>query len=78
MSIMRTTLDLDEDVVLAARELAKRRHISIGKAISELARQGVTRVQQGSVRNGVPLIPVSKSGSIVTLELVNQLRDESP
>jgi len=75
---MRTTIDIDEDVLFAARELSRRRRISIGKAISELARQGVRRTEQGSTRNGVPLIPISKSGSIVTLELVNQLRDESP
>jgi hypothetical protein len=36
---MRTTLDLDEDVLLAAYELARQRGTTIGKVLSTLARQ---------------------------------------
>jgi hypothetical protein len=75
---MRTTIDIDEDVLLAARELSRQRRISIGKALSELARQGVSRTYGGRARNGVPLFSVSPSGSIVTPELVKQLLDENP
>jgi hypothetical protein len=75
---MRTTIDLDEDVLLAARELARQRRISIGKAISILARRGATPTDQASVRNGVPLFPVSSTGSIVTPEIIARLRDEAP
>lgn len=75
---MRTTLDIDEDVLLAAKELSQRQRISLGKAISELARRALMRQDTTQVRNGVPLFPVSPEAQVVTLELVNQLRDEAP
>lgn len=75
---MRTTLDIDEDVLLAARDLARRRRSSLGRAVSDLARQGLTRSEPGGVRNGIPLFPVRPGAAIVTMELVNRLRDEAP
>lgn len=39
---MRTTLDIDEDVVVAARELADAEKRSLGSVVSELARRGLT------------------------------------
>ncbi len=36
---MRTTLDIDEDVLLAAKEMAQERNQSTGKALSQLARE---------------------------------------
>ncbi|MBE2237358.1 MAG: CopG family transcriptional regulator [Caldilineaceae bacterium] len=74
---MRTTLDIDEDILLAAKERAAREKISIGKALSELARQALTHVPESPRRNGVPLFPVQSTAGVVTLELVNQLRDEA-
>ncbi len=75
---MRTTVDLDEDVLLAAKELARERGTTIGKVISELMREALTREIVTETRNGIPLFPVQPDAGIVTLELVNQLRDDSP
>ena len=75
---MRTTLDLEEDVPLAAKEIARQRGVSIGKVLSELARQALSRQDAGTMRNGVPLFPIQPRAGVVTLELVNQLRDEAP
>ena len=77
---MRTTLAIDDDVLAAAKHLAEREHRSIGEVISTLARHGLTRSARGSKteRNGIPLLPSRKSAVPVTLELVNQLRDEQP
>ena len=36
----RTTLMLDEEVVVAARELARREHLGLGEAVSRLVRRG--------------------------------------
>lgn len=74
---MRTTLDIDSDILQVAREIAKRKGISMGKALSQLARQGLARQKKLEQRNGVPLFPMREDGRIVTLELVNQLRDEA-
>jgi hypothetical protein len=75
---MRTTLDLEEDVLLAAKELARWRGVSIGKVLSDLARQALARQAGETTRNGVPLFPRRPEARVVTLELVNQLRDEAP
>ena len=72
---MRTTLDLDEDVLLAAKELARRQRVSLGKVLSDLARHAVARQEGAATRNGVPLFPRRPESRVVTLELVNQLRD---
>jgi len=73
---MRTTLNLEEDVLLAVKEIAQRRGVSLGKALSDLARQALSRQESTQARNGVPLFPVASEPRVVTLELVNQLRDE--
>jgi hypothetical protein len=75
---MRTTVDLDEDVLLAAKEIARRRDVSIGKVLSDLARQALARPEPTTTRHGVPLFPVRPGAGVVTLELVNRLRDEAP
>ena len=75
---MRTTLDIDQDVLLAAKEMAKQQGISMGKVLSKLARQALTRpVAASGTRNGVPLFPRQPHAGVVTLELVNRLRDEA-
>jgi hypothetical protein len=73
---MRTTLDVEEDVLLAAKEMARQQRLSIGKVLSNLARQALTQHRTGGTRNGVPLFPVQKNAGAATLELVNRLRDE--
>ena len=77
---MRTTLAIDDDVLAAAKHLADREHKTVGEVISTLARQGLTKGIRSTrpVRNGVALLPTRKGGTPVTLELVNQLRDEQP
>lgn len=74
---MRTTLDIDPDVLLAAKELAELRGTTAGKVLSELARKALEPKTSKRVRNGVPLLPRrSPGGAKPTLALVNQLRDE--
>jgi hypothetical protein len=74
--IMRTTLDVEEDVLLAAKEIARQQRLSIGKVLSNLCRQALTRQRTGSTRNGAPLFPIQKKAGAATLELINRLRDE--
>ncbi|MEW5848745.1 MAG: CopG family transcriptional regulator [Myxococcota bacterium] len=75
---MRTTLVIDDDVLAAARALAEQRQESIGKVISDLARQALTPRSAPRTRNGVPLFPLRPDATPVTMELVNRLRDEQP
>jgi hypothetical protein len=76
--IVRTTLDLEEDVLLAAKEIAKQRGNTVGQVLSDLARQALTRRPSVSTKHGLPLFPVQPDAGVVTLELVNHLRDEMP
>ena len=77
---MRTTLAIDDDVLAAAKHLAEREQRSVGDVLSSLARLGLSRGTRSAKleRNGIPLLPAGKGGQAVTLELVNQLRDEQP
>lgn len=75
---MRTTIDLEEDVLLAAKDIAKQRGNTLGQVLSDLARQALTRRVPVSTKHGLPLFPVQPDAGVVTLELVNKLRDERP
>lgn len=77
---MRTTLTIDDDVLAAAKHLADRDRKTLGEVISALARQALARGtgSRKRERNGIALLPVRKGGPAVTLDLVNQLRDEEP
>jgi hypothetical protein len=66
---MRTTLTLDDDVLAAAKVLAR-------QALASPSHQPASPAQ--AQRNGLPLLPLQPGGAPVDLELVNQLRDEAP
>ena len=74
---MRTTLAIDDDVLTAAKKLADQQHRSVGEVISELARQALRRPAAVGERNGIPLLS-PRSDAMVTLDIVNALRDEMP
>jgi hypothetical protein len=51
---------------------------TLGEVISALARKSLQNpAPSKGIRNGIPLLVV-KDGTPVTMELVNQLRDELP
>jgi len=77
---MRTTLDIDDDVLTIAKSLADARQSTAGKVISEVFRKGIrpqVRQTKTRKRNGFVLMPARKDGKPVTMELVNRLRDET-
>jgi hypothetical protein len=72
---MRTTLDLDDDVVAAAKELAAGERRSLGSVISELARRGLTPARVEAV-GGLPVIRVPAGARPITPEMVRRALDE--
>ncbi len=79
---MRTTLDIDEDVLSAVKSLAQSEKRSAGKVLSELARKGLmpsVKTGKRRYRNGIPLFnfPRKPGDIIVTSEMVRKLRDET-
>ena len=73
---VRTTLDLDDDVLQAAKEIALLRRKTAGQVLSDLARQALAPRQAGGVRNGVPVLPRRRGARLITMADVNRLRDE--
>lgn len=74
---MRTTLDIDEDVLQAAKELAALQKSTAGRVLSDLARRSLEPpAAPSSIRNGVPILPRREGGGIVTPDIVNRLREE--
>lgn len=77
---MRTTLDIDVDVLTAAKEVAKREHKTAGQFISQLAREALqARALRDAAERpcealGFRAIPAG--GTTVTSQLVNEMRDE--
>lgn len=75
---MRTTLDIDADILQLAKELGSREQLTAGAVISKLARAGfhaaATGETKGFMRNGLELLP--SRDDVVTLEKVNRLLDD--
>lgn len=78
MCPVRTTLDIDEDVLQAAKELAASRSTTAGRVLSDLAREALRPRRAPRIRNGVPLLPRRpKEAPRPTMALVNRLRDDT-
>ena len=76
---VRTTLDIADDVLRAAKETAKRQKKTTGEVISEWARSALTRAREGAEGEAVcGFRPFPARGRIVTDETIDQLRDERP
>jgi hypothetical protein len=77
---MRTMLDIDDDVLQAAKEIAASRRLTVGQVLSELARKGLKPASgsnRARLRNGVPMLPRRPAGAArPTMRLVNELRDK--
>jgi hypothetical protein len=76
---MRTTLDIDDDVLRAARDLARRQRTTAGRVISELARTALAAAPTAG-RKGPKALhgfrPFPRRGGIVTNEVIDRLREE--
>ena len=74
---MRTTVDIEDDVLQAAKEIANRRGLTAGRVISELMRQALAPpAKPARTRNGVPLLSPRPAGTpALTMKVVNDLRD---
>jgi Arc/MetJ family transcription regulator len=76
---MRTTLDIDEDLLAAAKELARKEGSTAGQVVSRLLRRSLTGQQAatgGKRRSAAGFEPFpAKAGVVITNDVVNALRD---
>jgi hypothetical protein len=77
---MRTTLSLDDDVLLAVKERARREHRSAGAVLSDLARKALTQEhpvpepRQAERFHGFE--PIGHRGAAVSNALIEKLRED--
>jgi hypothetical protein len=88
--LMRTTLDIADDVLFAAKEAARREGATVGAVLTRLARQALLSPSPSAgidqlatpeykarlARLGITPLPRLAGGGIVTDEMVNRIRDE--
>lgn len=74
---MRTTLELDDDLIVSAKQLARQQGFTLGHVISELARQSLAVKVPPKARNGAQLLVPKAGASRPDLRTVNRLRDET-
>jgi hypothetical protein len=75
---VRTTLEIDDDVIQAAREIARLKNQAVGRAISDLARRGLAPEASPTieVEAGIPVWKHASGAIAVTSEMVRNLADD--
>ncbi len=81
---MRTTLDIADDVLAAAKDLGRRERKTAGQMISDLARRALTTSPSSSAKTGNRhkpeefhgFRPFPKRGAVVTNQQIDKLREE--
>jgi hypothetical protein len=83
---MRTTLDIDDDVLAAAKDIARAEGRTVGKVVSELVRKALTTPsyahERGFAEPAAPFDPdawptfAARGGPPVTTELIERIQDE--
>ncbi len=82
---MRTTLDIDDDILQAAKELARAEKKTAGQVLSELARKGLTQPAGAAgfgedaapsfvLKDGWYVLP--SRGAVITNELIDRIQEE--
>lgn len=75
---MRTTVNLDDDVLAVVRERARRERRSVGEVLSDLARQALTGREPAAPVEAEfhGFRPLPHRGRLVSNDLIDQLRED--
>jgi negative regulator of replication initiation len=73
---MRTTLNLDDDVLDELKSYAENRDLALGKAASDLLRRGLTAPLQTRLVNGFHTVVLPEDTPKVSSERVRQLLED--
>jgi len=73
---MRTTIEIDDDLLNAAQRMADARSVTVAEVICELMRKGIHSVEKSTTRNGIPIFQVGENAPPITLEDVQKDEDE--
>ena len=75
---MRTTLTLEDDAFELAMRLARRRRLTLGKAVSELVRRGARQVVTTEPRHGLEVVKLPATPARVRTADVERLLEDLP
>lgn len=79
---MRTTVSLDDDVLLAVKERARREKRTAGQVLSDLARQALTAQQHRGLQEHATehhgFRPLPPRGAAISNALIDRLREDEP
>jgi hypothetical protein len=73
---VRTTINLEDDVLAEVKRYAEDRSLSIGKAVSDLVRRGLTAPRQTKVVNGFHVVVLPPDSPPVTSADIERLSNE--
>ena len=74
---MRTTIDLDDELLADARKLARLQSQPLARTINQLLQRGLAReVPKIEIRKGIPMMVHGPGAIPITNELVRSLLDE--
>ena len=74
--LVRTTLKIDDDVLEAARCIADDESITVGEAMSRLARRGLEPRSESRGRGRFPTFAVPRGAPLITPDMVNRALDD--
>lgn len=74
---MRTTLQIDEDVLRVARSLARSEGKTLGEVVSELARKGLRPAPRRPDTTGFPIFDVPADAPPLTPEMVREALEDA-
>ena len=74
---MRTTVDIEDEVLSGLKDLARQQGVTVGQVISSLARRSLHECTPVKVRNGVRLFDTKPGSEKSDMSIVNALRDDA-
>ncbi len=74
--MMRTTINLPDDIYEEARAMAASLRIPLGEAVGELARRGLRRTHQIDTSGVFPRVVLPPDAPKISLERLLELEDE--
>jgi hypothetical protein len=75
---VRTTINLDDDVLRQAKEYADSRSVALGKAVSDLVRRGLNTPVETKIVNGLQVVVLPPGSPIVEESHIKRLLEDEP
>ena len=75
---MRTTIQIDDDVLSVAKQIATARGVSLGHVVSELARKGLKPDSTFRYEDDLPVFEVRENAAVFGPDEVRDALEDTP